>query len=524
MSRRFSQDAAPWLAGLLLVTGSTAAAGADMWLVSNHYSAERFVPHIHYSGPVLEGDAQSLADLLDQATDCDAPALPADGGSCAVVTLNSPGGNYIEGLKLARLLRERAVTTVVEAGLSCYSACAFAFLGGSGYSSQDGVGAYGDRIVEPGGVLGFHAPYFAPDDLGTLVADFGMDTVLGASRDDIALMVEQLVDWNVDPNILGYIVSMGPDESYDVTTGEDYYLTRSHLPPSPLGHWIEDSQGDIRNACLRLLAYHANSFMDPEPTAIGTTFLDSFALNEAGQALSGYRIGPDNPLGVTYCGLPSDQQGLSGDVDLSLYTAPGVSGAARPLLSLFHRPDGWSSLGTGSQAVRRPFKKGGYNAMFTAPFQNVSLQVSNDAADYLAFQKFVPISAYANGTLPRPESSLPLSPISATGAANIFEHDGHRIMVHVGNTLLLERGMADLPERDVAFDLTSATAEGYVYGGTRPSGRPFVWFSLQSAEEGLVALVEVEAIAVPDDHSAAVEQQYSIACSFTFLGSGLTCQ
>src|SRR5690606_31234559 len=148
--------------------------------------------------------------------------------------LQSPGGNYVEGLKLARLFRERAVTTVVEVNSECYSACAFAFLGGTGYSSQDGVGAYNDRIVEPGGILGFHAPYFASDDLSTLVADFGMEAVLGASRGDIALMVEQLVDWNVDPNVLGYIVSMGPEQTYDVTTGEDLYLTRSHLPPSPL--------------------------------------------------------------------------------------------------------------------------------------------------------------------------------------------------------------------------------------------------------------------------------------------------
>ena len=507
-----------------LVSGSVPA--AEMWLVSNHYSAERFVPHIRYSGPVLEGDAETMAALLDQVTECEVAALPEEGGNCAVVTLHSPGGNYIEGLKLARLLRDRAVTTVVEAGDSCYSACAFAFLGGSGFSSQNGVGTYGDRIVEPRAILGFHAPYFAPDDLGTLVADFGMDAVLGASREDIALMVEQLVDWNVDPNILAYIVSMGPEESYDVTTGEDYFLTRSHLPPSPIGQWINmsDSPTAIYNACLRLLAYHENSYFDADPNAIDLTYLTDFATNESGQPLSGLRIGPDNPLGVTFCGLPAEQADLTGDVDLSLYTAPGVTGVARPMLSLFHRPDGWSSLGTGSRADRRPFKKGGFNAMFAAPFQSVAQ--GPGVINHLAYQKF----AYLNdaflvdGQLPRPQSAMPVSVIHSMRAADLLEFGDHRIVVQIGNSLLREQGMHSLPARNVNMTLKSESAEGYVYGGTYPSGRPFLWFSLFSEEARMTALVEIEAKSVPEDLPKAIEDQYAIACGFTFRGASLTCQ
>ncbi|ODT68253.1 MAG: hypothetical protein ABS75_21100 [Pelagibacterium sp. SCN 63-23] len=356
----------------ILLPVATPGLGAEIWLASNQFSVERPVPHIRYSGPVLEGDAEALAGLLDQTLACDVASLPAGGGNCAVVTLDSPGGNYLEGLKLASLLRERAVASVVEEGFQCYSACAFAFLGGSGYSSQQGVGAYNDRIIEPQGIVGFHAPYFASEDLSTLVADHGMEAVLGASRHDIALMIEQLVDWNVDPNILGYLVSMGPDETYDVTTGEDFYLTRSHLPPSPLDRWIGDPSIAIRNACLRLLAHHNSSFLDPAPDAIGDVYLVDFARNDAGQSLSGFRIAPDNPLAATYCAVPTEQADLSGDVDLSLFTAPGITGAARPMLSMFHRPDGWSSLGTGSDNTKRIFKRGGLNAMFTAPFQNVA--------------------------------------------------------------------------------------------------------------------------------------------------------
>ncbi len=518
--------AAP-LVAIAVACVTTSVAGAEMWHISNHFSAERFVPHIHYSGPVLEGDAKRMAALLDSVAECDVSALPAEGGNCALVTLHSPGGNYIEGLKLAGLFRDRGVATVVETGTSCYSACAFAFLGGSGYSSQDGVGAYSDRIIEPGATLGFHAPYFAPDDLGSLVADFGMDAVLGASREDIALMVEQLVDWNVDPNILGYVVSMGPDQSYDVKTGEDYFLMRSHLPPSPIGHWIDrdDKPAAIRNACLRLMAYHKGLYLDNDPDAISTSYLTDFAVNESGQKLSGFRIGPDNPLGVTFCGLPTEQTELYGDIDLSLFTAPGVTGAARPMLSMFHRPDGWSSLGTGSRADRRLFKKGGFNAMFMAPFEDVASRTA-DALDYLAFEKFYSFNEdiKVDGKVPRPESRMPVKAVVTTPAADTLEYGDNRIIVQIGNSLLLEQGMNLLPERNVTFNLNSKSALGYVYGGVYPSGRPFLWFGLMDLDSSMVTLVEIEAKSVPADMDAAVTEQEDLACSFSFLGASLKCR
>lgn len=513
------------LAVLALGLFATPGWAADMWLVSNHFSAERFAPHLHYSGPVMEGDAEALASLFDEVLECDVSALPAEGGNCAVLTLSSPGGNYIEGLKLALLLRERAVATVVEAGTSCYSACAFAFLGGSGFSSQDGVGVYVDRMVEPRATLGFHAPYFAPDDLGTLVADFGMDAVLGASRDDIALMIKQLVDWNIDASVLSHIVSMGPDESYDVQTGEDYYVTRTHLPPSPLGQWIGDKGAAIRNACLRLLAYHRNAFIDAEPEVISETLLSDFAANEAGQKLSGFRIGPDNPLGVTYCGLPTEQAGLTGDVDLALYTAPGISGAARPLVSLFHRPEGWSSLGTGETASRRLFKKGGFNAMFTQPFVAMGDQVT-DVLDYLRFQKFDYFNKnfLVDGALPRPQFHPSMTVAVSTYSADTLEHGNHRIVVQMGNHLLLEHAKTALANRNVTYDLSSESSDGFVYGGTYPSGRPFLWFSLYDEESRMAALVEIEAKTVPDDLEAAAAVQDFLACSFNFRGHALMCQ
>jgi hypothetical protein len=45
--------------------------------------------------------------------------------------LNSPGGDYREGLRVAGYLMEKSVGTAVAEGGECYSACAIIFMGGT---------------------------------------------------------------------------------------------------------------------------------------------------------------------------------------------------------------------------------------------------------------------------------------------------------------------------------------------------------------------------------------------------------
>src|SRR5690606_6266227 len=110
-----------------------------------------------------------------------------------------------------------------------------------------------------------------------------------------------------------------------------------------------------------------------------------------------------------------------------------------------------------------------------------------------------------------------------THNANIFDYGDNRVMVHVGNTLLLENGRALLPQRNVTLDLRSETDLGFVYGGAYPSGRPFLWFSLYAQDEQLVALIEIEANRAPEGPHIAVREQRSSGCGRSFLGEALTC-
>ena len=78
------------------------------------------------------------------------PCRRSDGQVLAPVTvsLQSNGGRLNDGYAMGEIFRIMGVTTVIEAGHTCASSCAVAFLGGV------------KRIVEDKGSILFHAPYY----------------------------------------------------------------------------------------------------------------------------------------------------------------------------------------------------------------------------------------------------------------------------------------------------------------------------------------------------------------------------
>ena len=227
-----------------------AANAALISIVSMQYSAAQPIPHIHYEGSTDAGDVAQLQQVYETFVKCRIECLGPDGGSTAVLTMNGPGGNYYEGRALADFLRANHNTTGIERGMSCYSACAFAFLGGSGYSSMDRYRTYIDRQIEPGAILGFHAPYRDEASFLQALEQRGATELMGESRDSLSTMVRELVKWNVDPEIIHYMMGMGPDRTYDVVNADDYYLVRAALPPTAASGWITDLPTAVRNACM----------------------------------------------------------------------------------------------------------------------------------------------------------------------------------------------------------------------------------------------------------------------------------
>ena len=118
---------------------------------------------LRLSGEITEGDAERLEVLISQR---DAETLGEDlsgfwetYGSPVTrrLCLDSPGGSFPEGVRLARVILEKNMGTAIPAGATCDSACAIAFMAGN-FFHPEGEFASPNRVLHPQGKLGFHAP------------------------------------------------------------------------------------------------------------------------------------------------------------------------------------------------------------------------------------------------------------------------------------------------------------------------------------------------------------------------------
>lgn len=112
---------------------------------------------LRLNGEILPGDAKALIARLDTAIAA-IPNYPSHlVNQQIVLCLSSPGGSFIEAVRMAKAIRDRDVTTRVAPGEACLSACAIAFMGGN-FNTRSGMGWKASRYLHPTSRLGFHAP------------------------------------------------------------------------------------------------------------------------------------------------------------------------------------------------------------------------------------------------------------------------------------------------------------------------------------------------------------------------------
>ena len=99
------------------------------------YAAETGPDVVLLSGEIAAGDADSLMKIVEAAVLAGRPA-PS-------LSLNSQGGLFLEGIRLAETVRRFGLVTYVEEGAQCASACFLVFVAGKGkfasYSARIGV-------------------------------------------------------------------------------------------------------------------------------------------------------------------------------------------------------------------------------------------------------------------------------------------------------------------------------------------------------------------------------------------------
>jgi hypothetical protein len=111
-------------------------------------------------GKIEKGDTNRIKALLDST-----PALKLKKGNDSYhLCMNSDGGEYEEALRFIKYnTREYGrISTVIDRGARCYSACAFEFMFGN-YSEGNAPG-FPSRKLHGLGKLGFHSPAIEPSN------------------------------------------------------------------------------------------------------------------------------------------------------------------------------------------------------------------------------------------------------------------------------------------------------------------------------------------------------------------------
>jgi hypothetical protein len=84
------------------------------------------------------------------------------------VCLDSPGGNYIAAIQIARLINRAGLSTFIPANAICLSACSVIFMAGASppFECEDISACVGapSRIMHPSSRLGFHVPNLSIQD------------------------------------------------------------------------------------------------------------------------------------------------------------------------------------------------------------------------------------------------------------------------------------------------------------------------------------------------------------------------
>jgi hypothetical protein len=161
-------------------------------------------------GPITQNTPQDFeAFLKSSAGDLD---------GLETVRLNSDGGNLIAGLELGEAIRAHKMDTAVgrtvpepidprveatEIG-SCYSACAYAFLGGV-------------KRLARAGELGFHQ-FYTRATVAETVGQGDLDKTMSSAQQIMALLVLYLKEMSIDPAFLFLASSTEPSGLFKADT------------------------------------------------------------------------------------------------------------------------------------------------------------------------------------------------------------------------------------------------------------------------------------------------------------------
>ena len=206
--RRFWQAA---LAASFMLPVQQAAA-ADVWAVGGPGEEQG----LRLRGPILSGDDKHFATAIEQ--------IEATSSRVTAVALDSPGGVLGAAAAIAGQIHAHGITTVVENGAICASACVLLFAAGQA------------RVAGPTAMIGVHG---AADEHGTQTAPALVATAAIAQRYaeyGVPLSVIRRMA-TTQPGVIAWLtaaeVEEFPNTVISATHGDDFISAASGLPPRP---------------------------------------------------------------------------------------------------------------------------------------------------------------------------------------------------------------------------------------------------------------------------------------------------
>lgn len=216
------------------------------------------------SGQIADGDAAVLRIALE-ASDreiaetagyplLDAPMVGMRSPDRRRVCFDSPGGSFLEGLRMAELLIEFRKGAAVGGGMVCESACSLAFMGGSAAVSQVEGSDDTDRVLHPRGLVGFHAP-------ALVVPDGQYDEQTVSRAYGVALAALRALSETRNTVFRGYVPGTDQATYFRYRFPESLLLEMLATPPDQMHHVQtvgEATRWDIRVGPVRFPARAAS--------------------------------------------------------------------------------------------------------------------------------------------------------------------------------------------------------------------------------------------------------------------------
>lgn len=220
-------------------------------------------------GAIEPGDSVKLRALLNNTLREYYPNALAR----VVIELNSNGGSFAEGVELMRTFRELGIGTRVTSEASCLSACAIAFLGGTVVNEASMSERF--RFVQPGGLLGFHAPSLGIDG-DNLVPAALMETSYASALLALGELISESKAFEIDTSLLEVITSTPPDDMYIVEIVDDF--ARWNIDIETAADWTPDAT-DVARTCYSYFLWNDGKSALEDPANIREETVENWARN-----------------------------------------------------------------------------------------------------------------------------------------------------------------------------------------------------------------------------------------------------